>query len=383
MTIITKPAAEIRQGSRRLFFTSFSVAEISATDFYRVDELDPKDESGFQRVLEARRAKLLASDMIAARTEKKAFLPTSILLATKSNLEYNPDRREISFDSAPGPDRVCPFAVVDGQHRIEGMRAAAMKEPSLSDFPLAVVIAAGLDNLEQMLHFYLVNTTQKSVDKSIEQQIRAKLRRMDDLGERVFLPERIRREVRKGRDRVALDIVESLNEHPDSPWRGRVVMANESYGLLSTIRQSTFVKSVMEYVLVQGHKLAHSGIQPDTRNAMLRNYWRAIADLLANDAKQSVVFRHNGTVFFHTVSKPMFDWLAVSRDFRVERIKECFRLAFDKLPDEHFEELPHPEWWRRGGAGSGMNRTEIARRAGALMVAIAEARKTEQGGNEL
>ena len=102
MALITKPAVEIRQGKRKLFFTSFSVAEFAAPDFYRVDELDPKDESGFQRVLEKRRAKLLASDIVKARAEKKAFLPTSVLLATKAELEYNPDTREISFDAAPG-----------------------------------------------------------------------------------------------------------------------------------------------------------------------------------------------------------------------------------------------------------------------------------------
>ena len=383
MTRITRPAVEIRQGGRKLFFTSFSVAEFTASDFYRVDELDPKDESGFQRVLEGRRAKLLASDMVKARAAGKAFLPTSVLLATRAALEYDPGRREISFDAKPGPGRVCPFAVVDGQHRIEGMRKAAEKDPSLSAFPMAVVIAAELDDLEQMLHFYLVNTTQKSVDKSIEQQIKAKLRRMEDIGESVFLPERILRDVQRGRDRIALDIVQALNDHPESPWFGRVVMANEDAGTRSTIRQSTFVKSVKEYLLVRGHKLARPGLPPDTRDAMLRNYWRAVADLFVVDAKKSVVFRHNGTVFFHTISQPMFNWLAAAPpDYRVDAVKKRFRLVFEELPDEHYE-LSHPQWWERGGPASDMNKSEIARRAGVVMQAIEKARQTEQGEDKL
>ena len=382
MARIVKPAVEIRQGGRTLFFTSFSVAEFAATDFYRVDELDAKDEAGFQRVLEKRRAKLLASDMAKARAEGKAFLPTSIFLATGAALEYNPDRREVSFDSEPGPGRVCPFAVVDGQHRIEGMRMAAEKEPSLSAFPMAVVIAAELGDLEQMLHFYLVNTTQKSVDKSIEQQIKAKLRRMEDIGERVFLPDRILKEVRRGRDRDALDVVRALNNHPESPWYGRVVMANEDSGPRSTIRQSTFVRSVREFLLVRGHKLSSAGLPADTRDAMLRNYWRAVSDMFVSDAKKSVVFRHNGTVFFHTVSQPMFNWLAASGDYRVEAVKQRFRLAIEELPDEHYE-LSRIQWWERGGPASHMNKSEMGRQAGAMMQAVMKARKTERGEDKV
>ena len=383
MALITKPAVEIRQGKRKLFFASFSVAEFVPDDFYCVDELDPKDEAGFQRVLENRRAKLLASDMVKARAEKKAFLPTSVLLATKAELEYNPDTREISFDATPGPGQVCPFAVVDGQHRIEGMRIAAAKDPSLSSFRLAVVIAAGLDDLEQMLHFYLVNTTQKSVDKSIEQQIKAKLRRMDDLGERVFLPDRIFKDVQKGRDRVAVDMVQALNDNPKSPWFERVIMANESSGARSTIRQSTFVKSVIKFLLVRGHKLAKPGLEADTRDGMLRNYWCAVTELFSEgDAKKSVVFRNSGMVFFHAVSMPMFNWLDSSHDYRVETIKGRFKLAIEQLPDDHLN-LSSPTWWERGGPASNMNPSEMERHAYIMMQAIDSARQMDQGEDKL
>ena len=382
MARIIKPAVEIRQGGRKLFFTSFSVAEFAAPDFYSVGKLDPKDESGFQRVLEERRAKLLASDMVKARAIGKAFLPTSILLATKAALEYDSGRREISFDSNPDTGGVCPFAVVDGQHRIKGMLMAVDKDPSVAAFPMAAVIATELDDLEQMLHFYLVNTTQKSVDKSIEQQIKARLRRMEDIGERVFLPDRILRDVQRGRDRDALDIVQALNDHPESPWCGRIIMANEDSSPRSTIRQSTFVKSVKEFLMVRGHKLVRPGLRPDTRNAMLRNYWRAVADLFADDAKKSVVFRHNGTVFFHTISQPMFNWLSASNDYQVEAVKSRFRLALEELPDEHYE-LSRPQWWERGGAASNMNKSEITRRAGVMMLAIEKARQLEQGEDQL
>lgn len=379
MTLINKPAVEIRQGDRALYLTAFTVAEFALPDFYLVDFLDPKNSSGFQRILEKRRSNRLASDMKRAREAAHAFLPTSVFLATDAALEYDGSRRTVSFDT----ERTGPFNVVDGQHRIEGMRKAADATPSLGEFPLPTVIAANLPELDQKLHFYLVNTTQKSVDKSIEQQIRARLKSKIDLGESIFLPDWIAREVRKGGDQIALDIVEYLNESPNSPWRGRIRMANEKSGERTTIKQSSFVKSVKKHLLADGLLLSQPGLREDTRNSMLENYWSAAADIFAgDDAKKTVVFRNSGTVFFHTISTPMFGWLAISRNYRIERIKECFKKAFSHLPDSDLE-LCKPEWWQRGGPASRLNPSAMEKRARPMMRAINKARQAEQGEDAL
>jgi len=378
MPRIVKPAVEIRQSNRALYLTAFTVDEFTS-DFYRVDVLDPKDSSGFQRILEKRRSNRLASDMKRAREDAHAFLPTSVFLATEAAIEYDAGRCTISFDTK----QTGRFNVVDGQHRIEGMLQAAKTTPSLAKFPLATVIAANLPELDQKLHFYLVNTTQKSVDKSIEQQIMARLKSKIDLGESIFLPDRIAREVRKGGDQIALDIVEYLNENPDSPWCGRIQMANEKSGEHTTIKQSAFVKSVKKYLLVNGHQLSLPGLREDLRNSMLKNYWSAAADIFAgDDAKKTVVFKQSGTVFFHAISMPMFDWLAISGNFRTERIKECFEKLFDHLPENDLE-LYKPDWWRRGGPASQLNSSAMEKRAWSMMVAINKARKAEQGEDAL
>jgi len=381
MTLIVKPAVEIRQGNRALYLTAFTVAEFTLPGFYRVEVLDPKDSSGFQRILEKRRSNRLASDMKRARKTAHAFLPTSVFLATDAALGYDGAQRTISFDA----EQTGPFNVVDGQHRIEGLLKAAETTPSLAEFPLATVIAANLPKLDQKLHFYLVNTTQKSVDKSIEQQIMARLKSKIDLGEKIFLPDRIAREVRKGGDQIALDIVEYLNESPDSPWCGRIRMANEKSGERTTIKQSAFVKSVKKYLLVDGHRLSQHDLREDTRNSMLKNYWSAVADIFAgDDAKKTVVFRQSGTVFFHAISAPMFVWLANPRkcNYRTERIKECFEKAFDHLPESDLE-LCQTEWWQRGGPASGLNPSAMEKRTRPMMQAIHKARQAEQGEDAL
>jgi len=67
--------------------------------------------------------------------------------------------------------KICPFSVVEGQHRIEGLKLAAEKDRGLMDFEVPVNIAVNLPEIHQMCHFLIVNTTQKSVDQSVEQRI--------------------------------------------------------------------------------------------------------------------------------------------------------------------------------------------------------------------
>ena len=73
--------------------------------------------------------------------------------------------------------------MVDGLHRIAGLVAAAEKNPELLDFEIPVNIAVCLDDVSQMCHFLIVNTTQRSVDKAVEQQIVARLSGMVNIEE--------------------------------------------------------------------------------------------------------------------------------------------------------------------------------------------------------
>ena len=382
MTIISKPAVELRQGDRMLYITSFSASELTAHGFCSVDKLDPGDDTGFQRVLEKPRAKQLAADMIKARVAAQAFLPTTILLATSHLLNYDAERGIVSFDTEK-----TKFNVVDGQHRIAGMKKAMEQDKELADFPMPAVIAAGLNDKDQTYHFYLVNTKQKSVDKSIEQMLMARLRNMDDLGGRgVFVPDRILREIRK-KDGVrdALHIVMRLNNDQHSPWFKRVQMANERSNERTIIKQSAFVNSVKKYLLAIGHPLNSDEIHEEARHARLRDYWRAVEDLFVEgDMKKSVAFRHSGTLFFHRASMPMFVWLAASGDYRAENVKECFRKAFSYLP-ENAAVLATPEWWMSGpdGSVSALNSSAVERHADIMAAAIHKAHRDEMGAGRI
>lgn len=374
MAEIVKTAVSIRQGNHILHLTSFTAAEFAGPGFFSVEALDPETSRGFQRILEDKRRNRVATYLASMRGENRAFLPTSVFLATDADIAYDSQNHTIKFDT----DKIGAFNVVDGQHRIKGLIKAAEDVPSLATFPLATIIAAGLGKLEQKLHFYLVNTTQKPVDKSVQQRIKAELHKKRVIGEEISLPEWLGRDVAKDDIPVALNIADALNENINSPWRGEIQMPGHPRSSRALIKQDTLVKSIQKYILVRGHILHKNDLSEEMRNEMLCNYWCAVTKIFAGgNISASVVLKSNGAIFFHSVSMAMFDWLSVTENYTVPRIKECFEKAFVHLSADDLV-LSQPEWWRVGGGVSGVNTSAISKKADIMARAVYKANAEEQ-----
>ena len=253
MAKLTLPAARVRQGSLALFSTSLKVKDLLAKGFYSVEILDPEDPdgSGYQRVLNKARAKKLADYILRGQDNKDAFLPTSVLLATDKSIPFIAKDNTIEIDTTS----VCPFSVVDGQHRLEGLKMAAEKDPRVHNFEIPVNIAIKLTKLEQMCHFLIVNTTQKSVDTSVEQRIYARLSEALEVEDLPSLPRWILNTVQKGEVEKAIKYVDYLNNTKDSPWFGKIKLANRDTDG-ATVTQASFVKAIVKYVLTANNPLS-------------------------------------------------------------------------------------------------------------------------------
>ena len=85
---ITRPAARVQQGNLTLYTTSLRVRDLLLPNFYDIERLDPAvpGDRGFQRVLNAGRARKLADYIIRGQENRDAFLPTSVFLATDKDV---------------------------------------------------------------------------------------------------------------------------------------------------------------------------------------------------------------------------------------------------------------------------------------------------------
>jgi len=367
MAELVRPAARIRQGNLVLYATSLKVRDLRRPNFYRIDTLDADGGTGYQRILNEARAKRLSDYLLDGHKAHEAFLPTSIFLATDKLLSFDAETNSVRIDS----EKIGPFNVVDGQHRIKGLVLAAEKDPSLDDFEVPVNIAVNLDSISQMAHFLIVNTTQRSVDRAIEQQIVARLTDLIEFEKTPVLPKWIQRQVDKGEDARALQIVQYLNAENESPWFGKIRMANDDDSAGdATINQKSFVTSLKKFVLTPSNPISGEQWTADRQKKVLANYWRAISKLLVEPGDEtSVIFKTNGLHMFHSASPAIFLHLANLKDFKTETVEGLMKQAFENLPVEYIG-VSTPAFWKRGSTASGLNQAAIRKYATALSTAM-------------
>lgn len=349
MTKITAPAAPVRQGALTLYATSLKVRDLVAPSFYNVETLDPIDgnDKGYQRLLNTSRAKKLADYVVKGQDSKDAFLPTSVFLATDKSLSFNKENNTLEIDSSI----IGPFSVVDGQHRLEGLKMAAEKDERVLEFEIPVNIAVNLPKIAQMCHFLIVNTTQKSVDKSVEQRIIARLSDALDVEDMPILPKWILNTVEKGEVEKAIKYVDYLNDAPDSPWYNKIQMANDS-GDSATINQRSFVKAIVKYVLTANNPLTALKDFEKEKKIFL-NYWKAIA-VVFNDESSTVLYKYNGAELFCKFSIPFFMKLQDKGSFTVATMEALLKSCFDNVEGD-YAGVGHSDWWAKGGKASFLN----------------------------
>ena len=375
MPKIRKSAVKLEQGGMRLFLTSFSIRDFTQDKFYRVDRLDVAEGQGMQRLLDDARTKRFRNDFIEAHKEGEALLPTSVFLATDGDIDFDEQAGEIVFDASPSAC-VCPFDVVDGQHRIEGLRRAAEKidGEGLHDFPVATVIVTGLAEAERMLQFIVVNTKQEKVDDGVAQHIIARFTDMNGVTDLPYLPGWLRKKIEKGDDKRALKLVIKLNQTENSPFCGRIQMADEHRTPAHTVNQKSFVKNLTRYLLTASHPLLVIENDPDKRFRMLNNFWLAVARVCVGDYdERTSAFTASGLEFFLQIFGAVLNQLAKRGSYTADEFEECLRSAADFLVDSEYAGILSPEYWKKGGPASVLNRAGREKMAAKYCLALAQA----------
>jgi DGQHR domain-containing protein len=346
--VIKRPAALVKQGSLTLYATSLKVSDLLIPSFYSVETLDPENtnDKGYQRLLNKGRAKKLADYIVAGQETLDAFLPTSIFLATHKDIPFSSTDNTIEIDI----EKTGSFSVVDGQHRVEGLKMAAGKDQRVLNFEVPVNIAINLPKIAQMCHFLIVNTTQKSVEKGVEQRIFARLTQSMELEDIPNLPKWISNTVQKGEDEKALKYVDFLNTHQESPWLNRIEMANEENDE-ATVNQKSFVKAIKRYVLVANNPIAT--FPHDKQLGIFLNYWKTITAILGTE-EPTVLFKYNGVELFCKFCVLFMNRMINMPNFKVATMESLLRQTFDNV-DGDYAGVGHTEFWVKGGKASFLN----------------------------
>ncbi|MDE5832352.1 MAG: DGQHR domain-containing protein, partial [Desulfovibrio sp.] len=340
----------VKQGNLTLFATSLKVSDFMQPGFYSIERLDPENanEKGYQRLLNKSRAKKIADYIIKGQDTRDVFLPTSIFMATEKDIKFNPSNNTIEIDT----NEIGSFNIVDGQHRIEGLKLAAEKDQRVLEFEIPVNIGVNLNEIEQMCHFLIVNTTQKSVEEGVAQRIKARLSSQIDVEKMPSLPKWILNSVQKSEDSKALGYIDYLNSSLTSPWKNKIKMANTE-SKEGVINQKSFVKAIKKYILVADNPLEAEHMDEKKQHKIFENYWRAIIDVIG-DESTSVLYKYNGVFLFCMFAIPFFQKLRDKQDFTVPTMKKLLEHAFDNA-ESVAAGIGHSDFWTKGGKASGLN----------------------------
>ena len=261
---ITQPGLKENQA---IYATSFSVRDLIDLSMFKVDlrkrDLIGKATQGYQRVINERHAQKIASFV----AQEGSVLPTAVLVSSR---DYIPE-----FKDGKLIINKFPLFIVDGQHRVAGLRIA-IDNNELADWEagtLPVVVLSGFDKFEEMIDFVDLNTKQKKVETDLALQLMYDMARGDARLKAKYVSEGTDWKVR------AIKIVNELNQATDSPWHNSIKIAGEKSKSGAYITSSnSFATSLKP--LVKGAFDAHRDVGINVQ--ILSVFWFALRSVLTD-----------------------------------------------------------------------------------------------------
>ena len=196
--------------------------------------------------------------------------------------------------------------VVDGQHRLAGLRAAIEAEEGLRfrDYPVPVVVTVGLDEPKEAEQFRVINETAKKVRTDLARRILAFSMSTRE-GRRQL------RNQQRMWEATAAKVIDLLNSEESSPLRGRIQQPNEKKSARHTVRELSFSSSLKPILNTFPYQDWGDRKVAD----QLRDYWEAWYKAVPecfDDAEEYVLLRTPGIFSLHEVA--LFVWEVCRRE---------------------------------------------------------------------
>src|SRR5258708_7122980 len=194
------PVVVVSQNNRRFFLTMLCARDLVQISYASVRNRDA-EEGAVQRLLNPRRI-----DSIKEFTINGGDYPNCIIL------NWVDEKRKLKVGkgkiSIPIVDRVAQ--IIDGQHRVEGIRAAIKVKQKLGELEIPVAFYQHLTTQECADIFLSINTEQKPVQRSLVYDL------YNVASAHVVDPAAVR----------ARDIASRLNEQEGSPFKELIRLPN-------------------------------------------------------------------------------------------------------------------------------------------------------------
>lgn len=344
-------AIKFKSGTSVLYLSLIKAKELLSQ--YSIDAYDAvSHKEGYQRKIQKSRARKFANYLIKCRGN----FNSTILL----NVRETKDTRFISRKkhTAGLLEINDPIYVVDGQHRIEGLKIA-VGEGYNRDCLVPTVLTLGNDKHSEALAFLIINRTAKGIKADLTDELILK-----NISKKLLtsnLKEVLGLSPQQTVQEFSIDITKKINESKDSIWFNRIAMPEQAVAGERIVRQRTFFLALSEAIKSCGTlKRAANVGDMDSVIKWLKDYWQAIADICPSatsisKAKQYFLLKAVGVNVMNKMFGRVLDY--AGKDPEVSDFVEVIRRM------ESFEDSAWTAWKSKKGifARQGTNKAAISR----------------------
>lgn len=312
------------------FYISCLPADIllSITETVR-REYDPllmTTKGGVQRILSPKRVKEIAS----YTEDPDATFPTPIIIAVKQSANYTLENDSLLFDENQKLGEI-----IDGQHRIEGLRLSNNR----NEFELPVILMFDLVEDEKAYVFSIINSKQTQVSKSL-------------IYELFLLSEK------RSPQKTCHEIARLFNAEEQSPFHKRLKMLGKKEHQESSLSQGSFVRYLLPLIskkpdqdlidIKKGKKLQDDPTLPfryyfimnedNSIYKLLYNYFKAVQEVFYdewNDSSRYILSKTTGYGAMMSAFTRLYNLGDASNDLTVDFFVTKMRLFKQRLIDEN------------------------------------------------
>ncbi|MBR0725295.1 DGQHR domain-containing protein [Bradyrhizobium manausense] len=304
---VKAPFLKVDQGDTSFYLTKLTAGVLGVITYASIRGQD-NEEGAVQRILNTRRISSIADFANAV-----GHFPNSIVLNW-----VNTKEKIIAKDgSLEVPIATRSAQLIDGQHRVEGLRAALETNPEIRDLEIPVAIYQNLSTAQCANIFLSINTEQKPVPRSLVYDLYgiADVELVDAAAVR------------------ARDIAIALNEDEDSPYRNTIKFPGSPRSR-GGIALSTVVTAMKPLVDIKGDFEQRNIFDLETQKKIIKNFFSAISQFYGErwyeptNAFMYAAGFSGGTDFLKT---KMLAYCQDRKSFTQKTMKDAFSISVNDL----------------------------------------------------
>jgi DGQHR domain-containing protein len=280
-------------GNRELYLGLAIASEI--VRYYKIDQYQKGEDGkykGHQRILSEPRSKKFAQYL-----ENGGIFHQTILvnIRKKSNVEFKNIKDSYGLLNIKSNEGLW---VVDGQHRVGGLKKLLEGKPDMSDIKVPILIMVGVPEESEATEFLIVNKTQKGVKASLADALIVNRVSEKDLPLLQFAGIKVAKDELK----VLFNVTEKLNKIKESTWKNKISMEGVDPEKSSTINQKSFIDSLK---LFRKDAVMEANFDSEQKlTKLLIEYWKGISLLCPKATKtqtcdEYVLMRTAGVFIMH------------------------------------------------------------------------------------